>query len=156
MLKKGAYDLGRKAIYYILVSLILFFVFVYVDNTVRDSQVEDFQILENVGYLSEINKIESCFYYEHPLSNIVYSDVDINKFNEKTLLDCYDKPIKVKLLNRFKSDLLKNDEISVENLKDYEGGFYKVSNLVIARKGYDVAPAILQIEVAIYGKERTY
>ena len=155
MLKKGAYDLGRKAIYYLLVSLILFFVFVYVNNTVREYQEKDFQALEKLSYLSEINKLKSCFYYEYPLSERVYSDIDLNKFDEKTLSECYGRPVKVTLLNEFKSGLF-GSEIVLNNAKDYGGDFYKVTELVTARKGHNVGPAVLQMEVAIYEKERTY
>jgi len=152
MLKKGAYDLGRKSVYYILVIVVLFFVFVYVNNAVSEYQVKDLQALEKLSYLSEINKVKSCFYYKYPLSERVYRDINIIKFNDKDILkDCYGKPAKVTLLNRFGDELFEGKlEFSVENTENYGGYFYKIKELVTARKGHNVAPAILQIEIAIY------
>lgn len=146
MLKKGAYDLGRKAVYYIIVVFILFFMFVYVNNAVMDYQASDFKALENLRYLPEINKIKSCFYYKYPLSEKIYSDIDLDNFDKKTLSGCYDKPVKLKLV-------MKDKEIFIDDSRDYGGDFYEVNELVIARSGHNFFSAILKMEVAVYEQE---
>ena len=153
MLKKGAFDLGRKSVYYLLVVVILFFLFVYVNKAVGESQVNDFYILDKLSYLSEINKLKSCFYYEHPLTGRIYNEIDwdkADKSKKNIFLECYNKPARVTISNKFDSNMAGFVAETTDHFFDYGGDFYSVDEFVLVRKDGKIFPAVLRLEVAVH------
>jgi len=152
MLKKGGYDLGRKAVYYIVVCFILIFLFVYVSNAVSKYQEKDFEALEKLGLIGEIEEVKNCFYYKHHSTGVVYSEIDMNKVIDKSeeFPKCYEKPARVTFTDKFESGLFgKNKgDILLLSKPEYKGGFHEVEELVVIREGYDKSMAVMKIEVA--------
>ena len=59
-MKKGAYDLGRKAMYYIVVMIIIAILFTYMINSFHKYKVTMIGNLDEVTDLVMINNIMKC------------------------------------------------------------------------------------------------
>jgi len=58
--KKAAYDLGRKAIYFMVAIIIIALIFVYVSNSIQSYQLDSREYLKEVTYLTQVEAIEKC------------------------------------------------------------------------------------------------
>lgn len=97
-MKKGAYDLGRKALYYIVSIMIVALVFVYTSSALYKYQQKSFETLSNVEGTGMLNKVDSCFQYEDSETGRVYPNtVNMEKFKQENLEKCTNTPITVKL-----------------------------------------------------------
>ncbi|MFH1210702.1 MAG: hypothetical protein V1645_02185 [archaeon] len=97
-MKKGAYDLGRKALYYLVALVIIALIFLYTSNAIYKYQKKGFENLDGISKIGTINKINSCFYYEDKEIERIYANtVDMEKFTQENLNNCADKPMIVTL-----------------------------------------------------------
>lgn len=98
-MKKGAYDLGRKALYYVVAIMIISLIFVYMSNALYKYQNNGLENLDNLKGIATINKVNSCFYYEDKETGRVYlNTVDMEKFKQENLGKCTDMPVTVNLI----------------------------------------------------------
>lgn len=104
-MKKGAYDLGRKALYYIVALIIIAFVFVYISNVLYKEQIKGLENLQNMAGIGILNQVNSCFYYEDKEIGRVYANtVDLEKFKQENLEKCTEKPMIVTLTRLIKKE----------------------------------------------------
>lgn len=92
-MKKGAYDIGRKAIYMLLVVFVLAVIFLNANNIFSKYQqriTQDASKIENRLILLEMTTSPKCLAYEDPETKRVYQGViDIRKFDAVQLRkDC--------------------------------------------------------------------
>lgn len=107
-MKKGAYDLGRKSVYYIVVVIIVAILFIYMTNSFRKYQVTQLSNLNEVTDLVMINNIMKCVSQKDPDTGRIY----FGKLNEAllekdSLINCLgknkpytDKSIKLEIGNK--------------------------------------------------------
>ncbi len=143
-MKKGGYDLGRKALYYVVAIMIIAIVFVYASNAIGKYQDENLQNLESIKGLGIINKANSCFYYEDKEIGRVYANtVDLEKFKQGNLEKCMNMAVKVKL-----TKLKAKEMISLAYKEDNIREPQTLRKLVtIKEKGKD-EEGLLQVEVS--------
>ncbi|MFH1332138.1 MAG: hypothetical protein ABIH63_02535 [archaeon] len=97
-MKKGAYDLGRKVLYYVVAAMIIALVFIYISNALYKYQKKGFENLKEIEGVGVLNKINSCFYYEDKEINRVYANtVDMEKFKKENLQQCTDQKMRIML-----------------------------------------------------------
>lgn len=95
-MKKGAYDLGRKVLYYVVAAIIIALVFIYISNALYKYQKKGFESLSDIEGIGVLNKVNSCFYQEDKEINRIYANtVDMEKFKQANLEKCTDQQIMV-------------------------------------------------------------
>jgi hypothetical protein len=85
---KGAYDLGRKAVYMVVVLLIISVLFVYVTNTVADFQGSKIKALGLIEKQLTADRLLSCFAFEQN-ERVHLGIMDKSKLNGNTLNKCF-------------------------------------------------------------------
>jgi len=98
-MKKGAYDLGRKAVYYIVVIIIIAILFVYISNSFRKFQIVRFSALNEVTDFVILNNVIKCVSQKDADTGRIYLyKLDETKLNKDSLTACLgtDKPYKSK------------------------------------------------------------
>lgn len=143
-MKKGAYDLGRKSLYYIVAIMIIALMFVYTSNVLYRYQEKGFKNLEGMQDLGTINKINSCFYYEDKETGRIYPNtVDLDKFNQENLEKCSDTAVIV-TLTRFTQAEPTTLKYKPENLIDKQ----RLRRLVTVKNKGAEEEGLLQLEIA--------
>ncbi len=144
-MKKGGYDLGRKALYYVVAIMIIALVFVYASNAIGKYQDENLQNLESIKGVGIINKANSCFNYEDKEIGRVYANtVDLEKFKQENLEKCMNMAVKVKLTKLGKVQETVTLTYKEENIREPQ----TLRKLVtIKEKGKD-EEGLLQVEVS--------
>lgn len=88
-MKKGAYDLGRKAVYYIVVIIIIAILFVYISNSFRKFQIARFSALNEVTDFVILNNIIKCISQKDVDTGRIYVyKIDETKLNKDSLTAC--------------------------------------------------------------------
>ncbi len=88
-MKKGAYDLGRKAVYYIVVIIIIAILFVYISNSFRKYQVVRLSTLDELADLVLLNNVIKCVSQKDSDTGRVYLyKIDEAKLNKDELTKC--------------------------------------------------------------------
>jgi hypothetical protein len=88
-MKKGAYDLGRKAIYYIVVIIIIAILFVYISNSFRKFQIVRFSALNEVTDFVILNNVIKCVSQKDADTGRIYLyQIDETKLNKDSLTAC--------------------------------------------------------------------
>lgn len=88
-MKKGAYDLGRKAMYYIVVIIIIAILFVYISNSFRKYQVVRLSTLDELSDLVVLNNVIKCISQKDAdTGNILIYTIDESKLNKYELTKC--------------------------------------------------------------------
>lgn len=88
-MKKGAYDLGRKALYYIVVIIIIAILFTYISNSFRKYQVTKISYLNEVTDIVMINNILKCISYKDSDTGRIYLyKIDKKLLKEDSLMEC--------------------------------------------------------------------
>jgi len=114
-MKKGAYDLGRKALYYVVAIMIISLIFVYTSNAIYKYQINGLENLDNVVGTATINKVNSCFYYEDKETGRIYANtVDMEKFKQENLEKCTDTPMMVSLIKFSGNTILSSSVVSIK------------------------------------------
>lgn len=91
-MKKGAYDLGRKAMYYIVVMIIIAVLFTYMSNNFRKYQITKLSNLDSVMDLVMINNVIKCVSkVDIDTGRIYLYTIDEKKLNEESLVKCLGK-----------------------------------------------------------------
>ena len=91
-MKKGAYDLGRKAVYYIVVLVIIAFLFVYMTNNFRKYQITRLSNLDELTNLVMLKNIERCVSKIDPDTGMLeLYIIDENRLNKESLIECLGK-----------------------------------------------------------------
>lgn len=104
-MKKGAYDLGRKAVYYITVIVIIAFLFAYMTNNFRRYQIIRMSNLDELTDLVMLNNIIKCVAKIDKDTGRIYLDtIDEAKIDKDLLVKCLgekkpytDKAIKLQI-----------------------------------------------------------
>lgn len=94
-MKKGAYDLGRKAIYYIVVIIIIAVLFVYITNNFRKYQITMLSTLDTATDSAMVNNVVRCVSQKDADTGRVYfGKIDESKLDKDYLTKCLgsDKP----------------------------------------------------------------
>ncbi len=144
-MKKGGYDLGRKALYYVVAIMIIALVFVYASNAIGKYQEKTLQNLEGIKGLGIINKVNSCFYYEDKDLDRVYSNtVDLEKFKQENLEKCMNTAIKVKLIKLTKGQETTALAYKEENIREPQ----TLRKLVTIKDRGKDEEGLLQVEVS--------
>lgn len=144
-MKKGAYDLGRKALYYVVAIMIISLVFVYISNALYKYQDKGFQNLKNIEGIGVINKINSCFYYEDEEIGRTYSNtVDMEKFKQENLEKCADRAIIVTLTRLTAEPKTTVLSYKVDLLRDKQ----KLKRLVTIKDQGRDEEGLLQVEIS--------
>lgn len=88
-MKKGAYDLGRKALYYIVVIIIIAILFTYISNSFRKYQITKLSYLNEVTDLVMVNNIIKCISYKDSDTGRIYLyKIDKELLKEDSIMDC--------------------------------------------------------------------
>lgn len=98
-MKKGAYDLGRKAMYYIVVIIIIAILFVYISNSFRKFQITKLSTLNEVTDLVVVNNVVKCISQKDAdTGRMQLYKIDETKLNKDSLIACLgtDKPFSTK------------------------------------------------------------
>lgn len=91
-MKKGAYDLGRKSVYYIVVVIIVTVLFVFVSNSFRKYQVTKLSNLDEVTDFVMINTIIKCISQKDADTGKIYMNkIDEAKLDKDSLMKCLGK-----------------------------------------------------------------
>jgi len=106
-MKKGAYDLGRKAMYYIVVMIIIAILFTYMTNNFHKYKVTMISNLDEVTDLVIINNIMKCVSQkDEDTGKISFYIIDKKMLEGEALMNCLgndkpytDKSIKLKIGN---------------------------------------------------------
>jgi len=118
-MKKGAYDLGRKVLYYVVAAMIIALVFIYISNALYKYQKKGFESLSDVEGVGVLNKINSCFYYEDKEINRVYANtINMEKFKQANLEKCTDQQIVVSITKTGKEPKTTTLSQRAENFKE--------------------------------------
>jgi hypothetical protein len=151
-MKKGAYDLGRKALYYIIALMIIAVIFIYISNALYKYQITGFENLNKIKEPAIINKVNSCFYYEDKEIERIYANtVDMEKFNQATLEKCLgeqlgacsDTPMTITLKRLEPNGPVTSLSHKADMLRDKQ----TIRRLVTVKdKGYDYE-GLLQLEI---------
>lgn len=89
-MKKAAYDLGRKSVYFIVVAFYLAFMFAYAANMVMNYQEDTLQDLDRIDNGLLLPRATYCFaLYDTELKHNSYGILELEKINEKTFKDCF-------------------------------------------------------------------
>jgi len=104
-MKKGAYDLGRKSIYYIVVVIIIAFLFVYVTNNFKNYQATMFSTMDKATDLVMVDNVMKCLSIKDAdTGRVHFGIIDRSKLNKESLNQClgnektyFDKAVKIKL-----------------------------------------------------------
>ncbi len=141
-MKKGAYDLGRKALYYIIALILIAFIFVYVSNALYKDHMKGLIHLSNLEGVGMINKINSCFYYEDKETGRFYTNtVDMEKFKQETLDKCAEKRVVVTLKRGSKKTSLAYKQETIREETNTYGRIVTIIDRGAEEEG------LLQIEV---------
>jgi len=143
-LKKGAYDFGRKAIYLIVVVLIVAFVILYFRGLLVGNSAE---VISNVNDIEREIIVQNmlfspdCLAYKDDLTGRVYPGiVDFKKFSDKIGKNC------LKFIDqKVKLALIKGDEPS--SYGSFKGSTVE-RRTVIVKEGNDYYNALLEVAVA--------
>lgn len=98
-MKKGAYDLGRKAMYYIVVIIIIAILFVYISNSFRKFQITKLSTLNEVTDLVVVDNVVKCISQKDADTGRIHLyKIDEAKLNKDRLVSCLgaEKPYTVK------------------------------------------------------------
>lgn len=88
-MKKGAYDLGRKAVYYIVVIIIIAILFVYISNSFRKYQIVRLSTLDELADLAVLNNVVKCVSQKDTDTGRVYLyKIDESKLSKDELTKC--------------------------------------------------------------------
>lgn len=88
-MKKGAYDLGRKAVYYIVVIVIIAILFVFISSSFRKYQIEKLSILNEVTDFIIVNNVIKCISYKDADTGRFYLyRIDESKFDKDSMVKC--------------------------------------------------------------------
>lgn len=91
-MKKGAYDLGRKSVYYIVVVIIVAVLFVFISNSFRKYQVTRLSNLDEVTDFVMINNIIKCISQKDADTGKIYiGKIDEAKLDKDSLMKCLGK-----------------------------------------------------------------
>lgn len=104
-MKKGAYDLGRKAVYYIVVVIIIAVLFVYIMNNFREYRITMLSTLDKATDFAMVNNIVICVSQKDADTGKMYlGKIDPAKLNKDSLTKCLggnppysDKSVKIKI-----------------------------------------------------------
>lgn len=104
-MKKGAYDLGRKAVYYIVVVIIIAVLFVYIMNNFREYRMTMLSTLDKATDLAMVNNVLRCVSQKDADTGRIYlGKIDPVKLNKESLTKCLgsnppysDKSVKIKI-----------------------------------------------------------
>lgn len=94
-MKKGAYDLGRKAVYYIVVVVIIAVLFLYITNNFRNYQVVRLSTLDKATDLVMVQAALKCLSQKDTETGRTYMyKIDESKLEKEALINCLgkDKP----------------------------------------------------------------
>ena len=89
---KGAYDLGRKAVYMVVVLLIISVLFVYVTNKVADFQAGKIKALNLIEKQFIADRLLSCFAFEQN-GRTHLGIIDKSKLNKNVLGKCFNNAL---------------------------------------------------------------
>lgn len=106
-MKKGAYDLGRKALYYIIVMIIIAVLFTYMLNSVRKYQITNISNLDKVTDLVMVQNVIKCVSQKDAeTGKISLGKIDEAKLKQESLVECLgkkppysDKAVKLEIKN---------------------------------------------------------
>ncbi|MBM3200093.1 hypothetical protein FJZ53_04080 [Candidatus Woesearchaeota archaeon] len=88
-MKKGAFDLGRKSVYYIVVVIIIAILFGYMSNVFRDYQIAKLSTVDETADLIVVNKVIKCVSQKDPdTNNILLYRIDDSKLDGEFLKSC--------------------------------------------------------------------
>lgn len=88
-MKKGAYDLGRKSLYYIVVMIIIAVLFTYMMSSFSKYQVTRLSNLDKVTDFVMINNILGCISQKDADTGITdLYNINENMFKKEELLKC--------------------------------------------------------------------
>lgn len=107
-MKKGAYDLGRKAMYYIVVMIIIAVLFTYMSGNFRKYQITKLSNLDKVTDLVMVNNVIKCVSKKDADTGRIYLyTIDEKKLNKESLVKCLgkdkpyaDKAIKLQFMDK--------------------------------------------------------
>ncbi|MDP2909424.1 MAG: hypothetical protein Q8N77_06490 [Nanoarchaeota archaeon] len=94
-MKKGAYDLGRKAVYYIVVVVIIAVLFLYITNNFRNYQIIRLSTLDKATDLVMVQAALKCLSQKDTETGRTYMyKIDESKLEKEALINCLgkDKP----------------------------------------------------------------
>jgi len=145
MFKKGGYNLGRKAVYYIIVIFVLTFIFLYMRNALvdyNDTVTRDADQIEGAIIAAEALFSPKCFvYYDEEIGRAYPGIIDMAKFDDKVFgkvcLPYIDDPYRFKLLDKVIG-------------KDIEESFETLKAPVLILDGDELTPAHIEIGVGDY------
>jgi len=113
--KKGAYDLGRKSVYFIVVAFVLVLVFAFVGSFFSGMKIKQVDELKPEEYKAYFYSVLDCIGYEN--SREYFNVIDFEKINSNVLEKCLkDKTIGIDLKFEDSSGNCKvlNDDIQVK------------------------------------------
>ncbi len=143
-MKKGAYDLGRKALYYVVAAMIIALIFVYTSNALYKYQKKGLDNLHNMEVIGILNKVNSCFYYEDSEIGRTYANtVDMTKFKQENLQKCTDIPIRVTLTMLGKEPKSTTLNFEAEKLRETQ----KLRRIVTIKDQGTDYEGLLQVEI---------
>lgn len=107
-MKKGAYDLGRKAMYYIVVMIIIAVLFTYMSGNFRKYQITKLSNLDSVTDLVMIHNVIKCVSKTDTDTGRIYLyTIDEKKLDKESLTKCLgenrpytDKAIKLQFMDQ--------------------------------------------------------
>lgn len=143
-MKKGGYDLGRKALYYVVALMIIALLFIYISNAIYKYQNKGFENLNNIKGIGVINKVNSCFYYQDKETGRIYANtVDLEKFTQETLNKCLELPMIVTLTKFGAQPKVMTMSYKADMLREKQ----KIRRLVTIIDKGDEVEGLLQMEI---------
>lgn len=143
-MKKGAYDLGRKAIYYIVVIIIIAVLFVIISGSFRKFQIVRLSTLNDATDFVIMNNVVRCVSQQDVETGRVYLyKIDDSKLNADSLINCLgkDEPYKSK------SVMIQLSEIEIKT-QEPQRDYSKYEKTVV----YNGEEKTLKIYIEKYGQ----
>ena len=143
-MKKGAYDLGRKVLYYLVALIIIALLFLYTSNAIYKFQNKGFENLNTIKGVGMINKVNSCFYYEDKEIERQYANtIDMAKFTQENLNNCINSPMIVTLTKLGPQAKIMTMSYKADILRDKQ----KIRRLVTIIEKGENEEGLLQVEI---------
>lgn len=140
-MSRGQFDLGRKALYLVIVVFVLIFVFFYMSSLMNNyyaRTVVDSDRISSELIASNLLVSQNCLaYYDAELDRTYLGIVDLDKFgaNLETCLPYADRPFKVTIAGKSLSFGLR------------EGArVYKVERPILVKNGTSYFPSVMVLE----------
>ena len=98
-MSRGAYDIGRKPFYYLVVVFIIAILFIYMSNAIGTYQEKSFQDLDELEHLILVHRVLACFAAKDPeFSRSLPGTLDLQSFSLEALKGCVGTvPVRVTL-----------------------------------------------------------